>query len=157
MRRDFKMPENTPRPKRSVFHKQRKEAKASTPVIEARAVAKYLRISPLKARDVVNAIRGKNVGEAFQILEFSPKKAARLVYKVLRSAVANAENNFGLDVDNLYVSEAVVEDGPRMKRLWTRGRGRADILLKRFSHIRLAVKDREKEKELTNPQERGDN
>ena len=61
------MPENTPRPKRSVFHKQRKEAKASTPVIEARAVAKYLRISPLKARDVVNAIRGKNVGEAFQL------------------------------------------------------------------------------------------
>nr|WP_235598517.1 50S ribosomal protein L22 [Kosmotoga arenicorallina] len=125
--------------------------------MEARAVAKYLRISPLKARDVVNAIRGKNVGEAFQILEFSPKKAARLVYKVLRSAVANAENNFGLDVDNLYVSEAVVEDGPRMKRLWTRGRGRADILLKRFSHIRLVVKDREKEKELTIPQERGDN
>nr|WP_245612790.1 50S ribosomal protein L22 [Kosmotoga pacifica] len=127
------------------------------PVVEARAIAKYVRISPRKARDVVNAIRGKNVGEAFQILEFSPKKAARIVYKVLRSAVANAENNFGLNIDNLYVSEAVVEDGPRMKRLWPRGRGRADILLKRFSHIKLVVRDREKEKELTIPQERGDN
>lgn len=90
------------------------------------------------------------MGDAFQILEFSPKKASRLVYKVLRSAVANAENNFGLNVDNLYVESAVVDDGPRMKRLWPRGRGRADIQQKRFSHITVVVANRE---ETSNPQE----
>nr|WP_235599809.1 MULTISPECIES: 50S ribosomal protein L22 [Kosmotoga] len=118
--------------------------------MEARAVARYIRISPRKARAVVNAIRGKSVGEAFQILEFSPKKAARIVSKVLRSAVANAENNFGLNVDTLYVSHAVVDDGPRMKRLWPRGRGRADILQKRFSHITIVVRDSEKETQDNN-------
>lgn len=144
------MPEVPTRPKRSVFHRNRKEQEQAQPKIEAKAVARYIRISPRKARAVVNAISGKSVGEAFQILEFSPKKAARIVSKVLRSAVANAENNFGLNVDTLYVSHAVVDDGPRMKRLWPRGRGRADILQKRFSHITIAVRDREKETQNNN-------
>ncbi|HNU23961.1 MAG TPA: 50S ribosomal protein L22 [Mesotoga sp.] len=144
------MAQATQRDKRSVFHRKRKEAAAATPVTQAKAVAKFVRISPRKARSVVNAIRNKEVGEAFQILEFSPKKASRLVYKVLRSAVANAENNFGLNIDSLYVEKAVVDDGPRMKRLWPRGRGRADIQQKRFSHITVVVANRE---ETSNPQE----
>lgn len=147
------MAETTPKMKRSAFHKERKAALAATPVVDAKAVAKFVRISPRKARSVVNAIKNKNVGEAFQILEFSPKKASRLVYKVLRSAVANAENNFGLNVDTLYVSTAVVDDGPRMKRLWARGRGRADIQQKRFSHITVVVTDMEKAETTNNPQE----
>jgi len=69
------------------------------------------------------------------------------VYNVLKSAVANATNNFGLSEDNLYVAECYVNDGPRMKRVWPRGRGRADIIQKRMSHITVVVRDREKEKE----------
>ncbi|MDO7975643.1 50S ribosomal protein L22 [Oceanotoga sp. DSM 15011] len=99
-------------------------------------------MSPSKGRSVANGIRGKSVSEALQILMFSPKKAARLTYKVLMSAVANAENNFGLKAENLYVSEVMINEGPRMKRLWARARGRADILQKRMCHITVAVKDR---------------
>lgn len=135
-------------PKRSIFHRERKMREASEPIIEARAVAKYVRISPRKARSVINAIRKKKVDEAFAILELSPKKAARLIYKVLKSAVANAENNYGLNVDSLYVSECYVDDGPRLKRIWRRGRGRADILQRRMSHITVVVRDASKEKEL---------
>jgi large subunit ribosomal protein L22 len=133
--------------KRSKFHAKRKEVLATLPKYEARAVARFVRISPRKARAVVNSIRGKNVSEAYTILEFSPKKAARIVYNVLKSAVANATNNFGLSEDNLYVAECYVNDGPRMKRVWARGRGRADIIQKRMSHITVVVRDREKEKE----------
>ncbi len=140
--------EDGKRVKRSVYHKYRKEEEARKPKIEARAVAKYIRISPRKARSTINAIRGKDVNEAFAILTFSPKKAARIIYKVLQSAVANAVNNFGLNEDNLYVAEAYVNDGPRLKRLWPRGRGRADIIQHRYSHITVVVRDREKEKEL---------
>ena len=140
--------EDGKRVKRSVYHRQRKEEEAKKPKIEARAVAKYIRISPRKARSTINAIRGKNVNEAFAILTFSPKKAARIIYKVLQSAVANAVNNFGLEEDNLYVVEAYVNDGPRFKRIWPRGRGRADIIQHRYSHITVVVRDREKEKEL---------
>ncbi len=140
--------QNGKRLKRSVFHRLRKEKEMSIPKYEARAVAKYVRISPKKARSVINAIRGKKVEEAVQILMFSPKKAARLIYKVLMSAVANAENNFGLNSENLYVAQAYVNDGPRYKRIWIRGRGRADIILKRTSHITVVVRDKEKEKEV---------
>ncbi len=140
--------EDGKRVKRSVYHRQKKEEEAKKPKIEARAVAKYIRISPRKARSTINAIRGKNVNEAFAILTFSPKKAARIIYKVLQSAVANAVNNFGLEEDNLYVAEAYVNDGPRFKRIWPRGRGRADIIQHRYSHITVVVRDREKEKEL---------
>jgi len=135
-------------PKRSVFHRERKLKESQQPIIEARAIAKYVRISPRKVRAVINAIRGKKVEEAFKILELSPKKAARLIYKVLKSAVSNAENNFGLDVDSLYVKECYVNDGPRLKRIWRRGRGRADIIQRRLSHIGVVVRDASKEKVL---------
>ncbi len=127
------------RPKRSVQRRQQQEGE----VKEARAVAKYVRLSPRKARCVVNAIKGKNVDEAFQILQASPKKAARIVEKVLKSAVANAENNAKLSRDSLYISHCVVDDGPRMKRIWIRGRGRADIIQRRMCHITVVVKSKD--------------
>lgn len=131
--------------KRSKFHAKRKETLATLPKYEAKAVARFVRISPRKARAVINSIRGKNVSEAFNLLEFSPKKAARIVQNVLKSAVANATNNLGLSEEQLYVAACYVTDGPRMKRVWPRGRGRADIIQKRMSHITVIVRDREKE------------
>ncbi|MGB9789870.1 MAG: 50S ribosomal protein L22 [Thermotoga caldifontis] len=127
------------RPKRSVQHRQKQESETK----EARAVARYVRLSPRKARCVVNAIRGKSVDEAFEILQMSPKKAARIVEKVLASAVANAENNAKLSRESLYVSHCVVDDGPRMKRIWIRGRGRADIIQRRMCHITVVVKSKD--------------
>ncbi|MCD6254502.1 MAG: 50S ribosomal protein L22 [Thermotogae bacterium] len=137
------------RPKRSILHRTRKQEEASRPVIEARAVARYVRISPFKARAVINAIRGKSATEAQAILQFSSKKAARIILKVLNSAIANAQNNHGLNPESLYVSQCYVDEGPRLKRLWPRGRGRADILLKRMSHITVVVRDKSKERELS--------
>jgi len=128
--------------KRSVFHRERKEKLAESEIKTARATAKYLRLSPRKGRSVTNAIKGKQVDEALRILDFSPKKAAKLVQKVLQSAIANAQNNFNLNVDSLYVTEAVVNDGPRMKRIWQRGRGRADMIQKRLCHISVAVTEK---------------
>ncbi len=151
--------QTTKRAKRSVLHRQRKEEEKNAPKLEARAVARNIRISPRKVRSIVNAIRGKDVGTALQLLEFSPKKSARLVHKVLRSAISNAENNYGMSIDTLYVQNAVVDDGPRMKRLWQRGRGRADIQQKRFSHITVVVRDRSREGSVAteqSPQERGE-
>lgn len=127
------------RPKRSVQRRQQQEGETK----EVRAVAKYVRLSPRKARCVVNAIKGKNVDEAFQILQMSPKKAARIVEKVLKSAVANAENNAKLSRDSLYISHCVVDDGPRMKRIWIRGRGRADIIQRRMCHITVVVRSKD--------------
>ncbi|MEX2442118.1 MAG: 50S ribosomal protein L22 [Alkalispirochaeta sp.] len=107
-----------------------------------RAVAKYVRISPFKARRVADIVRSRPYPEAVAILNNLPNKGARLVQKVIQSAAANAlSNNRSLDEGMLYVSELYVNEGPRMKRLWVRGRGRADLLLKRMSHI-TAVVDR---------------
>jgi len=111
--------------------------------VEARAIAKYIRISPLKVNYIAREIRGKNVDEALAILEFTPKKGARELQKVLNSAIANAENNFGLDRDSLYVAEAYANDGPTMKRWRPRAQGRAYPILKRSSHIGVVVKERE--------------
>ncbi len=130
----------TKRPKRSVQYRQNATEDKTN---EVRAVGRYLRSSPRKIRAVINAIRGKDVAQAFQILEMSPTKAARLVEKVLKSAVANAENNAKLSADTLYVSRCFVDDGPRLKRVWPRGRGRADIIQRRMSHITVAVKTKE--------------
>ncbi len=127
---------NKKRPKRSVQKRQQEEKPGK---IEIRATGRFLRSSPRKVRSVVNAIRGKPVLQALQILEMSPKKAARLVEGVLKSAVANAENNAKLDVSSLYVTNCVVNDGPRMKRIWYRGRGRADIIQKRMCHITVKL------------------
>ena len=84
---------------------------------EAKAVAKYIRIAPRKLRIVINLIRGKSVNEAFAILKYTPKVGSEVIEKVLRSAVANAEHNFDMNVDNLVVSSAFVDQGPTMKRI----------------------------------------
>lgn len=110
--------------------------------MEARATAKYVRISPYKARPVIDLIRGKDVQEALNILEFTPKKAARLIKKVLESAIANAEHNYNMDPDRLYVKRAYVDEGPRLKRIWPRAWGRASRILKRTSHITVVVEEK---------------
>lgn len=111
--------------------------------MEARAIARYVRISPRKARLVLNLIRGKHVDEALAILKFTPKKASKIVEKVLKSAIANAENNHNMNRDNLYVAKAVADEGPTMKRVLPRARGRADIMRRRTSHITIVVKEKE--------------
>jgi len=107
-----------------------------------KAVAKYVRISPFKARRVADIVRRRSYPEAIAILNNVPNKGAALIRKVIQSAAANAlSNNRNLDEGMLYVSELYINEGPRMKRIWVRGRGRADLLLKRMSHI-TAVVDR---------------
>lgn len=113
--------------------------------MEAKALSKYIRISPYKAREVVDQIRGKDVDQALRVTRFSKKKAAREIRKTLESAIANAEENFGMDVDRLRVSKAYVDEGPKLKRLKPRAMGRADIINRRTSHITVAVSDGEEE------------
>lgn len=110
--------------------------------METRAVAKYIRITPRKVRIVLDLIRGKNVAEAFAILKFTPKAGADVVEKVLRSAVANAENNFDMDADKLFVKTAYADQGPTLKRIHPRSRGQAFKILKRTSHITVVVEER---------------
>ena len=109
--------------------------------MEAKAVAKYVRISPLKINFICKEIRGKQVDEALSILKFTPKRGAKALEKVLNSAIANAENNFNLDRDNLYVFEAYANDGPTMKRFRPKAKGMAYPILKRSSHIGVVVKE----------------
>lgn len=110
--------------------------------MEAKAVAKYIRIAPRKVRVVMDLIRGKNVAEAFAILKFTPKAGAEVIEKVLKSAVANAENNFDMNVDKLYVSAAYVDQGPTLKRIHPRSRGQAFSIMKRTSHVTVVVSER---------------
>jgi large subunit ribosomal protein L22 len=112
--------------------------------MEARAVSRYLRIAPRKARLVADLIRGKNVGEALMILDYVPKKAARIMTKTLRSVVANAENTQRVDVDQLYVRRVTVDGGSTLKRFMPRAHGRATQIRKRTSHLTIVVDEREK-------------
>jgi large subunit ribosomal protein L22 len=106
------------------------------------ATAKYIRVSSRKAGLVLELIRGKSVGEALAILEYTPRAAARLISKVLRSAVANAEHNHQVrNLDTLRVVEAVAEGGPSLKRVQPRAMGRAFFIRHRTSHLRVAVSD----------------
>ena len=107
--------------------------------MEVRAVTRYVRISPRKARLVTELIKGKPVEEALTILRFVPKKAARLVDKTLRSALANAEQNPNIDVDTLYIKLIFVDGGPTMKRWRARAMGRATKIIKRTSHITVIL------------------
>ena len=107
--------------------------------MEARAIAKYVRMSPVKVGAVLDLIRGKDVREASAILQYTPREAAVAINKVLKSAVANAENNFDLDVEDLYVSEAYVNEGPTLKRFRPRAKGSASPINKRTSHITVVV------------------
>ena len=110
--------------------------------MEARAVARYGLISPLKARQVTKLIQGKPLEEALMVLRFAPQKAARLVEKVVKSAAANAEANHDLNTDELFVSSAYVDEGPSLKRIRPRARGRADRYVKRMSHITVVLRER---------------
>jgi large subunit ribosomal protein L22 len=109
--------------------------------MEVRAIYKYAKISPFKAREITREIQGLPVSAALDIVAYSPKKAAALVNKTLKSAVANAENNANLKVDGLVVKEAIVGEGPTMKRMMARARGSGSRILKRSSHIRIVLTD----------------
>lgn len=110
--------------------------------MEAKAIARHIRIAPRKIRIVIDLIRGKNVGEAFAILKYTPKVGAEVLEKVLKSAIANAEHNYDLNTDALYISQAFVDQGPTLKRIHPRSRGQAFKILKRTSHVTLVVKER---------------
>jgi len=110
--------------------------------MEAKAIARHIRIAPRKVRIVIDLIRGKDVGEAFSILKYTPKIASEVLTKLLKSAVANAEHNCDLNVDKLFVSAAYVDQGPTLKRIHPRSRGQAFKILKRTSHVTLVVEER---------------
>jgi large subunit ribosomal protein L22 len=110
--------------------------------MEAKASAKYIRISPQKARLVVDLIRGKKIGEAQNTLRFTRKYAALLVDKVLKSAIANASQNPNIDENILYVKEVFVDQGPSLKRWRARAQGRAASIKKRMSHITIILDEK---------------
>lgn len=110
--------------------------------MEARAIAKHVRIAPRKIRIVADLVRGKNVSEAMAILRFTPKVGSKVVEKVIRSAVANAEHNNDMNVDALYISEIFVDQDSTMKRIHPRSRGQAFKILKKSSHVTVVVKER---------------
>ena len=112
-------------------------------VTSAQATAKTVRIAARKVRLVIDLIRGKSVAEALAILQFTPRGASPVVAKVLNSAVANAENNFDLDRQDLVVSEAYVKEGPTLKRFRPRAKGSASPINKRTSHITVVVSEKE--------------
>ncbi|MDE0166108.1 MAG: 50S ribosomal protein L22 [Bryobacterales bacterium] len=120
--------------------------------MQATAKMNYARVSPQKARLVVDQIRGRSVGEALTILRMTNKRVAPQIEKVLRSAMANAENNNEADVDELFVKEAYVNEGPRLKRLRPAPMGRAHRYVHHLSHIIVVVSDGQEE-EVEEPQE----
>jgi large subunit ribosomal protein L22 len=107
--------------------------------MEARAITKFIRLSPRKVRLVVDQIRGKGVEEALNILKFTPKRSALIVSKTLRTAVANAESTQSVDVDQLYVKQVKVDEGGMWKRFTPRAQGRATRIRKRLSHITIVL------------------
>ncbi|KAA3625066.1 MAG: 50S ribosomal protein L22 [Proteobacteria bacterium] len=109
--------------------------------MQVSAIARYVRLSPQKCRLVADQIRSKPVSRAIEILEFSPKKAATHIRKVLESAIANAEHNEGADIDELKVSAIMVDEGPTMKRWRARAKGRAASIHKRNCHITVTLSD----------------
>ena len=110
--------------------------------MEAKAIAKYVRMSPTKIAPVTDLVRGKDLQEALTILKFTPGKASELVEKVVQSAAANAENNHDMDPSKLYVAEIYANKGPTMKRWRAGAQGRAGMILKRSSHIGVTLKER---------------
>ena len=109
--------------------------------MEAKAIAKYVRMSPSKLKPVVDLVRGKDLDEALTILKFTPGKGAEIVEKVVKSAAANADVK-EMDEDSLYVSEIYAHQGPTMKRWKAGAQGRASIILKRSSHVGVTLKER---------------
>ncbi|HCF73855.1 MAG TPA: 50S ribosomal protein L22 [Arenicellales bacterium] len=109
--------------------------------MEVRAIAKYVRVSPQKCRLVADQVRRLPVGQALELLQFSPRKAAAPIRKTLESAIANAEHNQGLDIDELRVDTITIDEGPVLKRWRPRAKGRATPVIKRTSHITVGVSD----------------
>jgi large subunit ribosomal protein L22 len=109
--------------------------------MEVAAKLRFARVSPQKARLVADQVRGLPVERALQQLSFSRKRVAHTIKKLLESAISNAEHNEGADIDELKVSKIFVDDGPRLKRVRPRARGRADVIQKRMSHITIMVSD----------------
>ncbi len=110
--------------------------------MEAKAVTRFVRLSPTKARLVADLVRGKSAVQALDILQFTNKKAAKIIKKTLASAIANATNNFDMDEEKLYVSTIMVNQGPVLKRISPRAMGRADIIRKPTAHIIVAVSEK---------------
>ncbi|NLK72025.1 MAG: 50S ribosomal protein L22 [Clostridiales bacterium] len=110
--------------------------------MEAKAIAKYVRISPRKMKPITDLVRGKDASEALAILKFTPNKGAKVLEKVISSAVANAENNHDMNVEKLFVSEVFANQGPTMKRWRAGSQGRASTILKRSSHVGVVLKER---------------
>ena len=111
--------------------------------LESKATLSYARISSRKVKIVIDLIRGKNVREATAILKYTPKAASELVYKLVKSAAANAENNHNMDTEKLYVKEVFANAGPTLKRIQPRAKGRAFPILKRTSHITVVLAEKE--------------
>ena len=111
--------------------------------MEARAYLRYVRIAPRKVQIVLDLIRNQPLDKALAILQYTPKAASELLYKLVKSAAANAENNFNMDKNNLYVAECYVTPGPTLKRVMPRAQGRAYRILKRTSHITVVLKEME--------------
>ncbi len=111
--------------------------------MEAKAVARYVRIAPRKVRLVIDLIRGKDVGEAMAILRHTPRAASPVVEKVLKSAVANAEHNYKMNPDNLVIRSITCDQGPTLKRFRPRAQGRATRINKRTSHITVVLSEKE--------------
>ena len=119
--------------------RERKAARVANKDKRPKAVARYIRLSSRKVKIVIDLIRGKSVEEALAILAYTPKAAAPVVEKLLLSAIANAENNLSMNRDDLYVAEVYANQGPTYKRYWARSHGRADVILKRTSHITVVL------------------
>ncbi len=107
--------------------------------MEVRAVSKYVRISPRKVHKVIDAVKGKPVESGIQILKFMPQKAASILEKIVRSAVANADHNADIDIDSLVIHNIIADQGPSLKRWKARARGRGTRILKRTSHITVIL------------------
>lgn len=112
--------------------------------MEAKAIAKYVRMSPIKLKPVADLVRGKDINEALTILKFTPGKGAEIVEKVVQSALANADVK-EMDTDNLYVAEVYANQGPTMKRWRAGSQGRASIILKRSSHVGVTLREKNEE------------
>ena len=111
-----------------------------------KSIGRYIPISPRKCRRMIDMIKGRNTGAALLQLQFSPTRSAKMIYKVLKSAIANAENNHDMSVDELYINRAFVDEGPTLKRFKARAMGRASRINKRTSHITIEVKEKGVEK-----------
>ncbi|CAD2070945.1 50S ribosomal protein L22 [Jeotgalicoccus meleagridis] len=109
--------------------------------MQSKAVARTVRIAPRKVRLILDLVRGKEVGEAISILKLTNKRSSPVVEKLVKSAVANAEHNYDMDIDNLYISEIYADEGPTLKRFRPRAQGRASKINKRTSHITVVVEE----------------